>query len=210
MIKPIFSLVLFLSVACLSLTINQSTQLSSPNNLNATKDLLKPGDIPNPFVYEYSASLRLIATHKGGGHLYPAGNPTVSLYNWARAIEDAEVDASIMQRNARAGPKDHVPNNSFEYEEPLARPASVHHRNPRHIHIRLTGADAIFQLKFEDIQTVLNGLKEYAKIWERGTQNDAVRMCTFILVWKNDITWHEVNKGFVELIIEPSLVTDSK
>lgn len=208
MIKPIFSLVLFLSVACLGLTINQSTPLLSLNNSDATTNLLKPGDIPNPFVYEYSESLRLVVLHKGGGHRYPALNPGVSMYNWAHAIEDAEWEASAMQRNARAGPKDHVPNSSFEYEDTLARPASVH-RIPRRIRVKITGASAIFRLRFEDIQTVLNGLKEYAKIWQRGTKNDQVKMCFFHLIWKSDI-WHEVDKGSVELIIEPSLITDSK
>ena len=209
MIKAIFSLVLFLSVACLGLKTNQRAQLLSPNKSNASTSLLNPGDIPNPFVYDYSESLRLIVTHKGGGHRQPALNPGVSPSNWAHAIEDAEYDALAMQRNARAGPKDHVPNDSFEYEGTLARPASVH-RIPRRIHVKITGANATFRLRFEDIQIVLIGLKEYAKIWQRGTKNDQVKMCRFVLMWKSGIIWHEVDKGFVEILIEPSLITHSK
>ena len=113
-------------MACLSLTIKQSTQLLSPNNLNATRNLLIPGCIPNPLVYEYSESLRLVVNHKGGAHIYPTLNPGVSTYNWAHAVEDAEQDASAMQRIARAGPKDLGPKISFEYEDILARPASAH------------------------------------------------------------------------------------
>ena len=208
MIELLIYLVLFLHVAPLSLTINQSTYLLSPIHLNATTSLLILRYIPNPFVYEYSQSLRLVVTHQGGGHLDPTRNPGVSPFNWAHAIEDAEYDASAMQRNARAGPKDHVPNNSFEYEDTLARPAPQH-LIPRRIHIKITGANAIFKLRFEDIRTVLNGLKEYARIWQRGSRNDQVKMCHFVLLWKLDV-WHEIDKGFVDLILKPSLVTDSK
>ena len=209
MIKSIFYLVVFLSVACLSLTINQSTQLLSLNNSSATTSLLIPGDIPNPFVYEYSENLRLEVTHKGSSHLYPARNPGVSVYNWVHAIEDAEWEASAMQRNARAGPKDSVPNDSFEYEDTLARPSPAH-RIPRRIRVKITVARAIFRLRFDDIHLVLNGLKEYTKIWQRGeASNDQVKMCLFHLIWKGDRSY-PIDKGSVELITEPSLIIDSK
>ena len=205
MINPCFPLVSFLLVACRSLTINQSTHLLSPSPFNATTSLLNPGDIPNPFIYQYSESLRLVATRQGGGHLDPAGNPGVSPFNWAHAIEDAGWDASAMRRNARAGPKDHVPNNSFNYEDTLLRPAGAH-RIPRRIRIKITGANAIFGLNFENIHTVLNGLREYAKIWQRGSKNAQVKMCHFRLMWRSDLLHeHEVGKGFVNLIIEPSI-----
>ena len=41
------------------------------------------------------------------------------------------------------------------------------------------------------------------------TKNDQVKMCAFMLIWKSDI-WHEINKGFLELIIKRSFVTNSK
>ena len=74
---------------------------------------------------------------------------------------------------------------------------------------KMTNANESSRLKFEDIHTVLNGLKEYARIWQRGTKNDQVKMCVVILMWKSDI-WYEVYKGLVELIIKPLLVTDSR
>lgn len=163
------------------------------------------GPIPNPFIYDYNERLRVIVYHAGASHRRP--NPGVSPLNWRYAISQAGINALALQQYMHAQGQDHVAGNSFAYEDRLRRPGPHPSAEPRRIRFEIKGPHK-FKLRYDDIHIVLIALNEYAQIFERGTKNDQIRMCTFTVLWHYEY-WHEISQGSVTVIDSPSSSIES-
>ena len=191
------------SYSCFNLDRNVSDL--SQKNSTYTEGLLRAGRIPNPFIYDYNERLRIIAYHGGASHRHP--NPAVSPLNWRYAISQAGINALALQQQGHAQGQDHVAGNSFTYEDSLRRPGPHPGAEPRRIRFEIEGPHN-FMLRYDDIHIVLIALNEYATIFERGTKNDQIRMCTFTLIWHYEY-WHEISQGSVNVIDSPSSIIES-
>lgn len=184
------------AASCSSLTLDRHfsdlSQQSSKNNVS----LLRAETTPNPFIFDYSDNLRVIFYHNGASWRRPS--PGVSPYNWMHAISQAGIIALALQQHSHAQGQDHVPGNIFAYEDKLLRPGP----RPRRIRFEIKGPHN-FRLRYNDIHVVLLASYEYARIFERGTRNDQIRMCTFTLIWQHHEQWHEISQGSVTMIDLP-------
>lgn len=93
------------------------------------------------------------------------------------------------------------------YDDRLRRPGPHPGAKPRRIRFEIKGPHN-FKLRYDDIHIVLIALDEYAQIFERGTKNDQISMCTFTLIWHYEY-WHEISEGSVTLIDSPSSIIES-
>ena len=181
---------------------NQTFPPSVPNNLSDSTLASSPvgtssdSSIPRTFQYDHDP-YKVIYTHGPVNQRYPGVTP----YNWRAAVNLATENLQAMEVLTHAEPEDPVHGNRFDFDTTLVRPAPRHRYNPRQLKFEIMPAGDAQLLKYEEVEIILLGLKEYTVQFERRAANDQVRMCTFYLFYKEEHGDSLLAKGSVSLII---------
>jgi len=182
-------------------TLDPILHSGSNNSTNSTTNLLSPGNIPNPFIWDPDLGHKLFFDRKPLDHRHQS-NPGVSQKNWRAAVVEAALKAVAMQQQAHVGTEAIVADNHFLYENTLAYPATAHYRSPRRIRIEMSGRGR-FSIHYKDVHLILHGLLEYAKIWIRPNHDAQVLMCNVTMYSMDAGPQLESAEGSVSLIVPP-------
>jgi len=196
-----FTLAFLLCTPSFGRTLDPILQSTLTNRSNSTTNLLSPGNIPNPFIWDPDAGHKLFFDRKPLDHRHQS-NPGVSQNNWRSAVVEASLKAFAMQQEAHVGIDAIVADNHFLYENTLAFLATAHYRSPRRIRIEMKGRGQ-FPMHFKDVHLILQGLLEYSKIWIRPHHNAPVLMCKVTMYSTDAGPQLESAEGSVTLIVPP-------
>lgn len=113
-------------------------------------------------------------------------NPGVSTRNWRAAVDVATQNVQALKVMVQADPEDPLPDSRFEFATTLARPAPGHALQPeKMLKFEFVGTDNE-ALTYEEVEIALLGLMKYTTVWDSGSKNDQVRMCTFRLFYEDN------------------------
>jgi len=114
-----FTLAFLLCTPSFGRTLDPILHSGSNNSTNSTTNLLSPGNIPNPFIWDPDLGHKLFFDRKPLDHRHQS-NPGVSQKNWRAAVVEAALKAVAMQQQAHVETGAIVADNRFLYENTLA------------------------------------------------------------------------------------------
>ena len=181
-----------------------ATPLQPQSSLNSTRATIRPPKLetpPNPYIYGYDSTHKVVFDRHTTAHSYR--NPSISINNFEHALKAAGRIVLETQHHFRADGDASFPSNQFIYERELRRPSTHPSLQHRRFRLEIRGVHEFLSLTYDAVKIVMLGLFEYNSLWDKGFRPGSeprVSVCNFTLFWEK-YGRQRIAEGSVKIVV---------